>query len=33
LDERLLQGAEKARKIAKATLNRVREKLGLRKYV
>jgi tryptophanyl-tRNA synthetase len=32
LDERLLQGAEKARKIAKATLNRVREKLGLRLY-
>jgi tryptophanyl-tRNA synthetase len=30
LDERLLQGAEKARVIAKATLNRVREKLGLR---
>ncbi|HRG38174.1 MAG TPA: tryptophan--tRNA ligase, partial [Bacteroidia bacterium] len=32
LDERLLQGAEKAKKIAKATLNRVREKVGLRKY-
>jgi tryptophanyl-tRNA synthetase len=32
LDERLLQGAEKARVIAKATLNRVREKLGLRIY-
>lgn len=32
LDERLMQGAEKARKIAKATLNRVREKLGLRTY-
>lgn len=32
LDERLLKGAEKARKIAKATLNRVREKLGLRLY-
>lgn len=31
LDDRLLLGAEKARKIAKATLNRVREKLGLRK--
>ena len=27
LDERLLKGAEKARKIARATLNRVREKL------
>jgi tryptophanyl-tRNA synthetase len=33
LDMRLLQGAERARKIAKATLNRVREKLGLRLYV
>jgi len=32
LDERLLIGAEKARKIARATLNRVREKLGLRKF-
>ena len=31
LDERLLLGAEKARKIARATLSRVREKLGLRK--
>lgn len=31
LDERLLKGAEKARKIARGTLNRVREKLGLRK--
>ena len=30
LDERLLLGAEKARKIARATLNRVRGKLGLR---
>lgn len=30
LDEQLLQGAEKAKKIARATLNRVREKLGLR---
>lgn len=30
LDIRLLQGAEKARKIARTTLNRVREKLGLR---
>jgi tryptophanyl-tRNA synthetase len=29
LDDRLLQGAEKARKIARGTLNRVREKLGL----
>lgn len=32
LDEQLLQGAEKAKKIARATLNRVREKLGLRTY-
>jgi tryptophanyl-tRNA synthetase len=32
LDEKLLQGAAKARVIAKATLNRVREKLGLRIY-
>jgi tryptophanyl-tRNA synthetase len=31
LDERLMQGAEKARKIARATLNRVREKLELRR--
>lgn len=30
LDARLMQGAEKARKIARATLNRVRGKLGLR---
>lgn len=30
LDERLLHGAEKARKIARTTLNRVRQKLGLR---
>ncbi len=32
LDEKLLQGAVKAKIIAKATLNRVREKLGLRMY-
>jgi tryptophanyl-tRNA synthetase len=32
LDEKLLQGAAKARVIAKATLNRVREKLGLSVY-
>jgi tryptophanyl-tRNA synthetase len=31
LDERLLQGAAKARVIARATLNSVREKLGLRR--
>jgi tryptophanyl-tRNA synthetase len=32
LDEKLLHGAAKARIIAKATLNRVREKLGLKIY-
>jgi tryptophanyl-tRNA synthetase len=32
LDEKLLQGAAKARLIAKTTLNRVREKLGLSIY-